>query len=517
MTHARTRRYSVIQLTILVVLRTVIGWHFLYEGLAKLFISGWSSAGYLELSRWIFSDFFHWIVANPDVLRVVDFLNIWGLIVIGLGLVLGCFSRIAGLAGIVLLLFYYVAHPPLVGMDFGASTEGNYLIVDKNLVEMFALLVLVLFPTGHIIGLDRLINHFRAKGTLYESSAEERTDLGEEKVQVPLSDAGLNRREVLKSLATTPVLGVFVIALLRKMGWESYEERFLAENVDAVTRATIKTFNFSSLQDLKGTIPHAQIRGVDFSRVILGGNLIGGWAHARDLIYVSKLVKSYHSDEKVFETMLLAEKCGINALLTNPMLCRVINEYWRRNIGKMKFISDCGGADLLERVQMSIDNGAGACYVQGETADRLVREGNIDLIGEALELIWKNDMPAGIGGHYLETITGCVDFGLEPDFWMKTLHHNDYWSAQPVEERDNIFCRKPEETIAYMKTLKQPFIAFKTLAAGAIDPAEGLRYAFENGADFVCLGMYDFQIVDDTNIVLDILGGPLNRERPWMA
>jgi hypothetical protein len=80
-----------------------------------------------------------------------------------------------------------------------------------------------------------------------------------------------------------------------------------------------------------------------------------------------------------------------------------------------------------------------------------------------------------------------------------------------------MFDYDPQETIRYMETLKEPWIAFKVLAAGAIDPATGLKYAFTNGADFVCLGMYDFQIVEDVNIALDTLSGIKDRQRPWMA
>jgi phosphoribosyl-dephospho-CoA transferase len=108
-----------------------------------------------------------------------------------------------------------------------------------------------------------------------------------------------------------------------------------------------------------------------------------------------------------------------------------------------------------------------------------------------------------------------VDAGLQPDFWMKTLHHLRYWSAKHPEEHDNVFCRKPEETVAFMKTLPQPWIAFKVLAAGAIKPKEGFRYAFENGADFVCAGMYDFQMVGNVNLAGEILASEIKRDRPW--
>jgi thiosulfate dehydrogenase (quinone) large subunit len=79
----------------LVLLRMGIGWHLLYEGLVKLLSPGWTSAAFLAESRWLLSDVFHWIAAQPAVLRVVDLLNVWGLLLIGLGLLVGAFSRLA--------------------------------------------------------------------------------------------------------------------------------------------------------------------------------------------------------------------------------------------------------------------------------------------------------------------------------------------------------------------------------------------------------------------------------------
>jgi hypothetical protein len=199
----------------------------------------------------------------------------------------------------------------------------------------------------------------------------------------------------------------------------------------------------------------------------------------------------------------------------------VIAEYWRRGLGEIKFISDCGGAilkkDLITMVQKSIDTGASACYIQGGTADMLVRQEKFDLMQEALELMWKNGLPAGIGGHYLKTIQGSVEAGLTPDFWMKTLHPHNYWSAEHPRRNDNMWCHDPEATIAYMESLEQPWIAFKTMAAGAIRPEDAFRYAFEKGADFVCAGMYDFQLVEDINIANNILGSDLSRKRAWRA
>ena len=149
--------YTTPQLIALVLLRILIGWHFLYEGITKVMNPNWSSASYLLESKWIFSDFFLAIVANPTALRIVDLLNEWGLIAIGAGLIAGAFTQIATIAGILLLFLYYISTPPLVGLSYTIPAEGSYLIVNKNLIEMAALVVLALFPTGRIIGLDVFI------------------------------------------------------------------------------------------------------------------------------------------------------------------------------------------------------------------------------------------------------------------------------------------------------------------------------------------------------------------------
>jgi thiosulfate dehydrogenase [quinone] large subunit len=163
--------YTGSQLTALVVLRMLIGWHILYEGITKLFNPNWSSAPYLIDSKWIFGSFFQSLAADPGILKVVDFLNVYGLVAIGLGLILGFFTRTAIVAGIALLSLYFLSHPPLIGLKYAIPNEGSTLIVNKSLIEIFALVVLAVFPTGKIIGLDRLLAAWR--GTLYETRKEE--------------------------------------------------------------------------------------------------------------------------------------------------------------------------------------------------------------------------------------------------------------------------------------------------------------------------------------------------------
>jgi len=158
------RKFNNLQMIALVVLRVMAGWHFLYEGVAKLMLPNWSAAGFLLQSKWIFADIFKWIADTPEVLKAVNLMNIWGLIAIGLGLILGCFTTIASLAGIALILLYYVCNPPFVGLFYSIPMEGHYMIVNKNVVEMAALFVTAVTGTGKFAGLDRILSKlFRKK------------------------------------------------------------------------------------------------------------------------------------------------------------------------------------------------------------------------------------------------------------------------------------------------------------------------------------------------------------------
>jgi len=148
--------YSSLQLTTLVILRLVIGWHLLYEGVSKLLNPDWSSFGFLSESKWVLSGFANWVISNPSILNVVDFLNTWGLIAIGAALMLGIFSRFAAIAGTILVLVYYLNNPPLVGIEYTLPTEGNNLIVNKTLIEAMALFVLAIFPAHRVFGLESL-------------------------------------------------------------------------------------------------------------------------------------------------------------------------------------------------------------------------------------------------------------------------------------------------------------------------------------------------------------------------
>jgi len=498
----RSKSANTLQTWALFLMRTAIGWHFLYGGLDKLLSQGWTSRAYLASSNWFLADVYHWMSGLPGLMSVVDVLNIWGQISIGLCLMLGLFTRMACIAGALLLALYYVTYVPTA-------------VVNSQLIELIALGVLAGVPAANCLGLDLLLAIKRLSKLQPKVSRQQ--IIGDAKDRAP-GEPLTDRREIIKSLAGIPfVAAMGTVAATRNIRFSNEEK----ELVDAFTGASRKAFTFQTLDDLTGQIPMAKIGGSDVSRIILGGNIICGFAHARDLIYVSELVRAYHTPLKIYESFMLAEKCGINTILTHPSVAPALNQYWKQYGGKIKFIADCGwmeGTDTLGAIDYSIDNGASLCYLQGEVVDQMVKDEKWDYLNKCLEKVRRQGLPMGIGAHRIESLIAVTEKGIAPDFWMKTFHPQTYWSARHPQWHDNKFCFNSEATIQFMRNRKEPWIAFKTMAAGAIHPQEAFRYAFENGADFICAGMYDFQMVEDANIALDVLSnGQLKRQRPWMA
>jgi len=329
----------------------------------------------------------------------------------------------------------------------------------------------------------------------------------------------LNRREFLKKSLVGSAAVAAVLSREEKILMAASGEKPAGAPADSV----------------KG-LPAGKIGNVKISRVICGGNLTNGYAHSRDLIYVSDLLKKYFTDEKVIETYQICEECGINTAIANVRggkgdeqdenTVRVLNKYWNERGGQIQWLAQTNPQvnDLTGSIQKAIDNGAVGAFVQGGVADEFVRKGKVDLLGKAVEFIKKNGLIAGVGGHEIRTTMECEKAGVNPDFYMKTLHSTNYWSARrPDQDKDvidngaadNYWDKEPDKTIEFMKTVKRPWIAYKVLAAGAIHPRDGFKFAFENGADFLCVGMFDFQVREDAIIAREVLSGKMNRQRPW--
>ncbi len=496
---------------LITILRLAVGWHFLFEGISKLLSGNWSSQSFLLGTSGPFSGFYHWMGSSESIVNTVDFLNVYGLILIGAGLFLGLLIRYAAIAGFFLLLMYYFAYPPFGNMLM-YSGEGHIFIVDRNFIEAFAMLFIA-FWKERGFGLDSWFILRRKISKEIKSGYSE--------------NDSIKRRELLKGLATVPLLGF--------MGWSAIRHNNKYE-VDVTSGATIQ-LKQTALKELKGELPKGKIGNHEISRLVMGGNLIGGWAHSRDLLYVSSLFKAYNTERKVYETLMLGEEAGINTINigfpSNPLLAK----YKKITGSKIKVISQVGPdeekKDILGFINRAIDYGVDIIQIQGNWCDWLVRDNKLDVIQKMMDHIRQQGIVAGLAAHTIDSLIVCEEQGIIPDYYMKTMHHDKYWSAHPKENRlpfevdgpespdhnkyhNNMFDMFPERTVEFVNRVKVPVMGFKVLAAGAIEPKDGFRYAFENGADFICAGMFDFQIVNDINITMDILNSDLNRKRAWM-
>jgi hypothetical protein len=242
----------------------------------------------------------------------------------------------------------------------------------------------------------------------------------------------------------------------------------------------------------------ARLGAYDVSRLICAGNPFGGYAHAGGLSYVGRLMRAYCTDEKIAETLQLCSANGINTALIEigDNILRALDLYestmgqriqWicqippdRKRVGLMKH--------MKEQIQIAADNRAICAFIQGGATEEIFAEGRAEDLRDLIALMEEEGI-AGVCSHRASTIERAEELDLGAEFYMLTLNKVGY------------ICEDPEAAKRTMARIEKPFISYKVLGAGRDKSESGFRHAFEAGAIFIAMGMFDFLVEENVELV----------------
>lgn len=435
---------------LLVALRWAIGWHFLYEGCWKLLQSdGWSCVSYLSVSQGPLAPVFVWMSKQAWLVAIGDWSVMLGLVAIGLGLITGVFARLAAVFGIALMAMFYCCQPPEPFATAFSGADGRFFLVERNAIEAAALLLIALTPCW--------------RGFV---------------------------RTLLPGVAVIAVFGCLV-------AWQWQAGAF--KTVEAVTSATVKVHEFTALSALDAPFAETvELAGAKVPRLALGGDLIAGHSHARDLIWTDEFMRRYHSGGTLERTARYAVFCGLNAAFVEPEAIAPMNAAATAVGGKMAFFANCAKA---EDAALAKSSGACGAYTRPEMTDALAAKGDVAGLKALVDAVRATGLSVGIGAERVETVAFAVANGVVPDFWVVAFHSLDYPAATMPAGSNSRWCDDPEKTAAVMKARPEPWVAIRGLAGGAIDPAKAYRFARAHGAAVVAIDLLDYRIVETVNDV----------------
>ena len=429
----------------LTLLRVAIGWHFLYEGCWKLMQEeGWSCASYLGAAQGPIAPLFKWMASQGWIVATGNWAVQLGLVAIGLALIAGILARVASLFGIALMAMFYCCQPPEPFATAMSGADGRFFILERNAIEALGLALIAVMPCW---------------------------------------------RGFLRTLLP----GAVVLAAFGGCFWAHYKAGGF-KKVEAVTSATVKVHEFVALAALKTPVSEkAEIGGVKFSRLALGGDLIAGRSHARDLIWTDEFMRRYNSGVTLGRTVRYCLHCGIDSAFAEPkVLEKMIEE--AKAVGKeLKFFANCADAN---DAALAVSGGAKGAYLRPETADAFAKNGDLEGLKAIFGVLKDTKLPVGIGAEDVATVKFCVENGVVPDFWVLAFHSLDYPAARMETRCNNIWCVDPEAAAAYMKTRPEPWVAIRVLAGGAIDPVKAYKFAKDHGAAAVAIDLLDYRIVE---------------------
>ncbi len=447
----------------LTLLRVAIGWHFLYEGCWKLMQKdGWSCLSYLSAAQGPIAPLFKWMASQGWIVATGNWVVQLGLVAIGLALISGILARVASLFGIALMAMFYCCQPPEPFATAMSGADGRFFILERNVIEALGLALVAVMPCW---------------------------------------------RGFLRTLLP----GAVVLAAFGGCFWAHYKAGGF-KKVEAVTSATVKVHEFVALAALKTPISEkAEIGGVKFSRLALGGDLIAGRSHARDLIWTDEFMRRYNSGVTLGRTVRYCLHCGIDSAFAEPKVLEKMNEEAKAVGGELKFFANCADAN---DAALAVSGGAKGAYLRPETADAFAKNGDSEGLKAIFGVLKDTKLPVGIGAEDVATVKFCVENGVVPDFWVLAFHSLDYPAARMETRCNNIWCVDPEAAAAYMKTRPEPWVAIRVLAGGAIDPVKAYKFAKDHGAAAVAIDLLDYRIVETVN---GIVSPPPPKEREGRA
>lgn len=431
-----------------VALRWAIGWHFLYEGCWKLLQSdGWSCVSYLSVSQGPLAPLFIWMSKQAWLVAMGDWAVMLGLVAIGLGLITGVFARLAAAFGIALMAMFYCCQPPEPFATAFSGADGRFFVIERNAIEAVALLLIALTPCWHGV-----------------------------------------RRTLMPGAVILVLFGGLV-------SWKWQGGAF--KKVEAVTSATVKVHEFTALAALDAPFSETTtVARVTVPRLALGGDLLAGHSHARDLIWTDEFMRRYHRGGTLERTARYAVFCGLNAAFVEPASIAPLDAAAKAVGGEIAFFANCANEADAATAKVA---GARGVYSRPETTDALVAKGDVAGLKALVDALRATGLGVGIGAERIETVTFAVTHGLIPDFWVVAFHSLDYPSATLPAGSNNRWCDDPEKTAAVMKARPEPWVAIRGLAGGAIEPAKAYKFARAHGAAVVAIDLLDYRFVETVN------------------
>ena len=435
----------------LLLLRIAIGWHFLYEGCWKLMQEdGWSCLSYLNAAQGPLAPLFKWMAGLPWLVTTGDWAVQIGLVVIGVSLITGACARFMALGGIALMAMFYCCQPPEPFATAFSGADGRFFLIERNAVEAAGLLLIAAVPW--------------------------------------------RRRFEWRHLLGAAVLAAFAVCFClhgRDGGFKK---------VEAVTSATVKVHEFTALAALKAPLDEkAEIAGVKFSRLALGGDLIAGHAHARDLIWADEFMRRYNGGVTLGRTVRYCLHCGVDAVFAEPTFLAPMRAAAQEAGGDLAFFANCTNVQDAARAK---DGGAKGVYLRPELADELARKGDAAQLKSLVDALKSTGLPTGVGAEDVETVKFCATNGVAPAYWVLAFHSLDYPAATLKTRCNSIWCVDPTAAAAYMKTRPEPWVAIRCLAGGAIDPVKAYKFAKDNGAAAAAIDLLDYRIVETVNGIM---------------